>query len=324
MAKVLGMGNALVDIITRIDGDHYLQRFDLPKGSMTLVDRVRSGRLLKGTGHLERRMASGGSAANTIHGMANLGMETAFIGKIGRDKMGKVFRDDLVKSRIEPKLLFSKTESGRAISLVSPDTERTMATYLGAAIEMSEKDLSDEQFRDYDHFHVEGYLVQNHAFLKRALELAKKNNMSVSIDMASYNVVEANKDFLLSVIKDYVDIVFANEEEARAFTGKPPEEALESIAESCEIAVVKLGRNGSLIKQKDRFHRIGIITVKSIDTTGAGDLYASGFLYGHLQNMPLEKCGEIGAILAGKVIEVIGPKMDPERWKEIRRIIAGM
>ena len=319
--RILGIGNALVDIMTRMDHDDYLQQFGLPKGSMTLVDAGRSRSVYDGTVHLERTIRSGGSAANTIHGTARLGIDSAFLGKIGRDELGRIFHDDLVQSRIRPSLLYSDTESGRAIALVSPDTERTFATYLGAADELTETDILPELFNGYEYFHIEGYLVQNHALLDKALKTAREMKMKVSLDLASYNVVAENREFLHRVIREYVDIVFANEDEARALTGLEPGEALDVLARYSDIAVVKVGRNGSLVKQGENVHQVGIIRVDSVDTTGAGDLYASGFLYGRMMGLPVEKCGRIGAILGGKVIEVIGPKLDDRGWENALEMI---
>ena len=321
MARILGMGNALVDIMTKMDSDDYLHRFGLPKGSMTLVSAETSSMVQEGTRHLEKTIRSGGSAANTIHGLANLGAETGFIGKIGQDELGKVFYDDLVTSGINPHLSASKTRTGHAVALMSPDAERTFATYLGAAVELQESDLSQELFSQYDIFHIEGYIVQNHSLLESALKLARKVGLKVSLDMASYNVVDQNRDFLEEMLKHYVDIVFANEDESRSLTGMEPEEALEKLSRMCEISVVKIGSKGSLIKSKNRTWKIGIIDLPCIDTTGAGDLYASGFLYGIEKGYPLDKCGNLGALLAGRVIAETGPKIPKERWKEIRRMI---
>ena len=321
MAKLLGMGNALVDIMTQLDRDDYLPSFGLPKGSMTLVDAIMSKTVYDGTGHLLRTVRSGGSAANTIHGAARLGVPSAFMGKIGRDELGEVFVNDLISSNITPSLLYSETESGRAIALVSPDAERTFATFLGAAVELTESDMEEHLFEGFQYFHIEGYLVQNHKLLKKSLEIAKSRGMKISLDMASYNVVDANREFLYHIVRDYVDIVFANEEEARAFTGREPGDAVEIIGKECETAVVKIGRHGSLVHQQGKTHEIGIIPANSIDTTGAGDLYASGFLYGLINNQPVGKCGRIGAILAAKVIEVMGPKIAEDQWEEVKAMV---
>lgn len=321
MAKVLGMGNALVDIMTALESDKTLDDFSLPKGSMQLVDHNYSNKVNEGTEGLKKQIASGGSAANTIHGLANMGVETGFVGKVGDDEFGRFFSEDLVKSNIEPKLLKSDTATGKAMALISPDTERTFATFLGAAVELSVDDLKPDQFEGYDYFHIEGYLVQNHALIERAVKLAREKGLKVSIDMASYNVVEENVDFLRKILEKHVDIVFANEEEAKAFTGKEPKEALDEFAELCEIAVVKIGKNGSLVKSGEEFYPVGIIEAKSNDTTGAGDLYASGFLYGLINGLSLDKCGYIGSILSGKVIEMIGPKINDEKWVEAKEMI---
>ncbi|MBT4730089.1 MAG: adenosine kinase, partial [Bacteroidetes bacterium] len=143
---------------------------------------------------------------------------------------------------------------------------------------------------------------------------------------ASFNVVEDNREFLQEIITNYVDIVFANEEEAKAFTNKTPEESVHIIAEICDIAIVKLGKQGSLIKKGNELYEVGIIEANSVDTTGAGDLYASGFLYGLIKELTLNKCGEIGALLSGNVIEVVGSKMNEERWskikEEVKRIVS--
>ena len=319
--KVLGLGNALVDIMTRMDKDDYLKEFDLPKGSMILVDADKSNRVYEGTGHLERTLASGGSAANTIHGLSNLDIETGFIGKIGRDEIGEVFYKDLLKSGIKPHLLYSRTDSGKVMVLVSPDSERTFATYLGAAVEMKSSELRDDIFEEYDIFHIEGYIVQDHELLETAMKKAKKHGLKISIDMASYNVVDENLEFLKYILQEYVDIVFANEEEARSLTGKEPHGALFELAGSCEIAVVKTGKKGSLILHRDQKHEVGVIDVVSIDTTGAGDLYAAGFLYGLLNDLSMENCGRIGSLLAGKVIGVMGPKISEATWKEVRALV---
>jgi sugar/nucleoside kinase (ribokinase family) len=321
MKKVLGLGNALVDIMTQLDHDDYLSRFKLPKGSMILVDAGRSRMIYEETTHLKKTVRSGGSAANTIHGLANLGVQTGFIGKIGKDQMGKVFHDDMVHAGINPHLNFSSSETGRAMALVSPDTERTFATFLGAAVELSREDLSYELFSQYQVFHIEGYIVQNHSLLEDALKLAQQIGLKISLDLASFNVVDQNRDFLEEMLKEYVDIVFANEDEARSLTGKEPAEALNQLSRICETAVVKVGKDGSLVKHGNLKFEIGVIPVTSLDTTGAGDLYASGFLYGLVNGYSLDKCGRIGAILAGKVIEVIGPKIDESGWQEVKRLI---
>lgn len=317
MAKILGIGNALVDLLIETENDEILAELNLPKGSMQLVDNETKALIAEKSNNLSKSMASGGSAANTIHGIARLGTETAFIGTVGKDETGKFFSDDLEKSNIKPLLIYSESPSGLASTLISTDGERTFGTFLGAAIELDADKLNKDHFKDFDILHIEGYLVQNHELVEQALKLAKVNGMKVSIDLASYNVVEDNLDFLKEMIEKYVDIVFANEEEAKAFTGLEPEEALEKISSMVDIAIVKVGKEGSFIKSGDVKLKIGVIDTTVADTTGAGDLYAAGFLHGIVNNKGFEYSGKLGALLAGTVIQDIGAKISDEKWESI-------
>jgi len=321
MAKIIGLGNALVDIIVFLDDEALLEKLQLPRGSMQLVDFERSGMIREACEHLPQSFASGGSAANTIYGIARLGAEASFIGKIGKDDYGRIFKDDLEKHNIKPILFFSETHSGRAVALISPDTERTFATHLGAAIELSEDDISHEHFGEHNIFHIEGYIVQNHELLEKAVKIAKELGMLISIDLASYNVVEENLDFLKYIIEDYVNIVFANEEEAKAFTGKEPEEALSELASICDIAVVKIGKDGSLVKRGKDIYRIPAIEANVVDTNGAGDIYAAGFLFGLSQDWSLDKCAMAGGILAAKIIEITGARLNEDGWEKALSMI---
>ncbi len=318
MIKILGIGNALVDVLTQLENDDLLATLELPKGSMQLVDATKSEQIQEHSKNLKKQMASGGSAANTIHGLAKLGIETAFIGTVGEDEVGDFFYNDMVKNNIIPKLIKSKSPSGIANAMISKDGERTFGTFLGAAIELSADHLNDKQFADYNILHVEGYLVQNHELLEAVLKTAKNNGLKISIDLASYNVVEDNLDFLKEMVTKYVDIVFANEEEAKAFTGMEPEDALVEISRVADIAIVKVGKKGSMIKQGDTIVNVGVKEIEPIDTTGAGDLYAAGFLYGLVHDLGFKKAGEMGSLLASTVIENIGAKISEENWEKIR------
>lgn len=317
--KILGMGNALVDIITTLEDDKLLESFGLPKGSMTLVDHETSNFINIQTTGLKKQKASGGSAANTIHGLAHMGIGTGFIGMVGDDDLGKFFFKDMKSKKIKPLLFKSIRETGRAVALISPDSERTFATYLGAAVELSTEDLDSNIFSGYDYLYLEGYLVQNHELIEKAVRLAKMNGLKVCIDLASYNIVEEHRSFFMELISNHVDIVFANNQEAESLTGEQPEQAAETLGKYADIAVVKTGANGSLIFADGKLHKIGISPSKPIDTTGAGDMYASGFLYGLVNGQSLETCGNIGAILSGRVIEVLGAKLDESAWENIRR-----
>lgn len=324
MAQILGMGNALVDLMTKIDQEEILKILNLPKGSMQLVDAEISKNVLENTAKYPKVMASGGSAANTIHGLARLGVETAFIGTIGKDETGDFFHNDMKASGIQPMLFQSQTPSGVAIALVTPDGERTFATYLGAAVDLSAAHLEAEHFIGHKYFYVEGYLVFNEELLLKALKEAKKAGLTIVLDLASYNVVEAKKDFLLQILREYVDIVFANEEEARALCGLTPEKAIDFLSELCAIAVVKTGADGALLKQDGKTIHVPALKVTPLDTTGAGDMFAAGFLYAHLNGFPLKKAGQIGTLLAGNVIGLLGAKMNEEHWAVIRADIINL
>ncbi|MBO4603277.1 MAG: adenosine kinase [Salinivirgaceae bacterium] len=324
MKKILGMGNALVDIMTTLPDDGVLAEFNLPKGSMQLVDSELCDRIYKRIEQYNPKISAGGSAANTIHGLARLGAKCGFIGKTSRDKLGTLFRQDLADSGVEPHILDSQSATGHAIALVTPDSERTFATHLGAAVELTAAELDAKVFAQYDFFYIEGYLVQNHDLIETAIKIARSQNMKVAIDLASYNVVAENLDFLRRISKEYVDIIFANEEEAKAFTGKEAEAAADELAAMCDIAVVKVGKRGSIIRQGDKEYRTGIIEANCIDTTGAGDYYAAGFMFGLASDYSLDRCGRLGALLSGKVIESLGAQISPENWafidNEIKKI----
>ena len=212
MKSILGIGNALTDILALLPDDSLLKTFHLPKGSMQHVDAETGNKIwgvLKGMGVLQ--YVPGGSAANTITGTSIFGMRSAFIGKVGEDELGHLFKTGQEQQGIKPILLKGTKASGRSmVFITAPNAERTFAVYLGSAIELGPDDLKPEYFQGYDYFHIEGYLVQNQFLLRRAVELAKAAGAIISIDMASYNVVESNLSFLHDIIENYVDIVFAN------------------------------------------------------------------------------------------------------------------
>lgn len=314
---VLGVGNALVDVISVLESDDLLEQFGLPRGSMTLVDADQSKTIYSATFSEDSELATGGSVANTMRSMANLGGNAGYMGKIGRDKLGELFREDFENAGVKTHLFYSESNTGRVMSLVSPDSERTMATFLGAAAEMVPEEVTAAIFRGYEYVYIEGYLVFNHALIEACAKVAKAAGVKIALDLSSFNVVEANLEFLKDLIKNYVDILFANEEEAKSFTGLEPEDALHEIANQCEIAIVKVGKEGSMIKKNGEVTRVGVIDAKPLDTTGAGDAYAAGFFYGLTKGYGMEQCGKIAALVSGKVVEVMGPNLPATQWSEI-------
>ncbi len=328
MKSILGIGNALTDILAVLPDDSLLNDFHLPVGSMQHVDMETGDKIWTALKPLGVHYVAGGSAANTIACTAIFGMPSSFIGKVGDDELGHLFQSDQAQYGIKSTLLKSRHSSGRSMVFVNGnDGERTFAVYLGAALDLVPEDLKPEYFEGHDYFHIEGYLVQNQDLVRKAVEMAAAAGCIISIDLASYNVVESNNAFLHDIIDKYVDIVFANETEAKAFTKfEDPRDSLAEIAKLCSIAVVKIGKDGSWVRHGDEETFIEPRPAKAIDATGAGDTYAAGFLYAHALGAPLKSCGEVGSVIAAKVVEVIGTKVDIPRWREakleIRRIMA--
>lgn len=323
MKRIIGIGNALVDALAMLQDDELLGVFGLSKGGMTLIGDEEQQRIQECFAMLDVQRATGGSAGNTMLALANLGMCPGFIGAVGNDNTGRFFADNCVEKGMTPYLIELPHQSGIAYTFISPGGERTFATYLGAAAMMKPEYLTEQMFEGYDYLYIEGYLVQNHALILRAVELAKAMGLKVCLDLASYNIVEADKDFFTLLVREYVDIVFANEEEARAFTGVGSEEALERLHELCETTVVKLGAKGALLMQGDEKVMVEAMPVEQVvDTTAAGDFYAAGVMYGLMQGFGLHQCAEVGTLLAGHVIQTVGTKLTADTWEGIKLEIA--
>lgn len=319
MDKIIGMGNALVDVLVRIDDDSLLEKLHLPKGSMQLIQEDTLSEIRKYTSGMKIHRSTGGSAGNTVCALAALGANPGFIGKVGQDETGTFFGDTLRQHGVNALLTTCDLPSGIASTFISTDGERTFGTYLGAAATLRAEDLSRKMFAGYNYLYIEGYLLQDHDLMLRAVQLAKEEGLQVCLDMASYNVVEAERDFFDQLIVKYVDIVFANESEALAYTGKAPHEALEEIASKCSIAVVKTGKEGSLVKKGTEVIQLLSCPIDNVlDTTGAGDFYAAGFMYGLTCGYSLEKCVQISTILATAVIQEVGTTLPAKKWDEIK------
>lgn len=319
MDKIIGMGNALVDVLVRIDDDSLLEKLHLPKGSMQLIQEDTLAEIRKYTSGMKIHRSTGGSAGNTVCALAALGANPGFIGKVGQDETGTFFGDTLRQRGVNALLATCDLPSGIASTFISTDGERTFGTYLGAAATLRAEDLSRKMFAGYNYLYIEGYLLQDHDLMLRAVQLAKEEGLQVCLDMASYNVVEAERDFFDQLIVKYVDIVFANESEALAYTGKAPHEALEEIASKCSIAVVKTGKEGSLVKKGTEVIQLLSCPIDNVlDTTGAGDFYAAGFMYGLTCGYSLEKCVQISTILATAVIQEVGTTLPAKKWDEIK------
>ena len=323
MKKIIGIGNALTDMLVNLKSDDVLNQYGIARGSMSLVDSQLQSEVSKAVAGRPYSLSLGGSADNTIRAMAHLGSSVGFIGKVGRDTTGDFFEQALENLGIKPVIFRGENRSGKCVSLISPDGERTMLTHLGAALEMKAEEISADIFEGYDCLYVEGYLVQDHTLIESVARTAKRAGLKVAIDLASFNVVEENLDFLRQLVGNFVDIVFANEDEARVFSGEEePINALQYISELCELTVVKIGMKGALIKQGEQVVHVGIMkAAERVDTTGAGDFYAAGFMYGLTEGLDLRQCGTIGAVTAGKVIEMVGTTLSDEAWEDIHKYI---
>lgn len=318
---IVGIGSALIDILTHIDDD-FLEKCGAAKGGMNLVD----GSFIEKTKSLITApmvMVPGGSACNTIIGVGRLGGRARFVGKCGQDEMGTFFEADLIKNHVMPCLLKSTTPTGRVLSLITPDAQRSMFTYLGAASELEPSDLSQCEFEDAAVVHVEGYLLFKRELIFSALERAKQAGAMISLDLASFTVVEGSKAILTELVENFVDILLANEEEARAFTGQANElDALEGLSKSADIAALKVGQAGSYLAHQNRIIRVAPMgNGSAVDTTGAGDLWAAGFLYGLVRGYPLDLCGALGSACGYEVCQTVGANISEEGWSRIKSLM---
>ena len=318
---IVGIGSALVDILIH-EKDEFLNKTGAVKGGMTLVDKEFIERTLA----LSSGSASivpGGSACNTIVGIGKLGGAARFVGKCGKGAMGALIESDLRKQNVVPVLFRSDSPTGRVLSIISPDAQRSMFTYLGASAETRPEDISEKLFKDAAVVHVEGYLLFNPELIRAALTVAKSAGAKISLDLASFTVVEESKELLEQLVDSYVDILIANEDEARAFTGYSDEHlAIEALSERADVAVLKVGPRGSYVS-----HAGSTIAIESmgdgnaLDTTGAGDLWAAGFLYGLVNGYSLEKCGRLGSACGYEVCQVVGANIPDEGWERIKMFL---
>ena len=317
--KVLGFGTAILDLLVRTDDSFISEHSGGGKGGMILVDEAACSKMLSLLP--ECTVAPGGSAGNTLAGLLRLGIRGRMLGKVGRDEQGNLYRERFSRlgGDVSSFKFSETTRTGCCICLVTPDSERTMRTFLGAASEMSEKDFCPDDLDGIDLIHMEGYQLYSPGMFELLLAEAKKRNIPVSFDFSSYEIVKTFRDRIKTLLKD-VSIVFANEEEAAEFVGRDdftPEYALDVLSGYCKTAVVKLGKKGALLRRNGETAAVEAELVNAIDTTGAGDLWQAGFLYGYLTGRSLENCGRLGAALGAEVVSVLGGSIPEEGWQRI-------
>ena len=318
MKRILGIGNALVDVLTKVDNEQILSELHLPKGSMQLLSTEAYAEVTRRMLALPTKLTTGGSACNTLLALSHLDAPTGMIGKIGDDENGRFFASYFAQRGISTRLLHDSRPTGVASTFITPDGQRTFGTYLGAAARLTADELQQAWFEGYDYFYIEGYLVQNHDLVLQAIELAHAAGCEVCLDLASYNIVEADLDFFRALMPS-IDIVFANEQEAQALTGLEARAALDALAATCHMAVVKIGKHGVWACHGTEVAHCQARDVPVVvDTTAAGDYFAAGFMHALAAGEPLATCIARGSLLAGHIIEVVGTELPDATWQQLR------
>ena len=315
------MGSALIDILAHAD-EGFLSKTGAVKGGMTYVNKEFIDETLLLSSQ-PATLVPGGSACNTVIGVGKLGGTARFVGKCGSGAMAEFFENDLKRQNVEPALLRSDSPTGRVLSIITPDAQRSMFTFLGASAETRPQDITKACFSNAAIVHIEGYLLFNPELILKVLQTAKSAGARVSLDLASFNVVKESHELLQHIVDSFVDILIANEDEALAYTGHKDEtRAIRALAADVEIAVLKVGKRGSFIACSDQIVPIQPKTgAPVIDTTGAGDLWAAGFLYGLVNGYALELCGELGSACGYEVCQVVGANISDEGWERIRKLV---
>jgi sugar/nucleoside kinase (ribokinase family) len=319
---LIGVGSPIMDLLARVPDEFLRRHVAGEKGGMVLVDHEEMQRivsLLEG----EPAYATGGSAANATFNAARLGLRATFLGKLGHDDLARVYRKAFEAAGVDgSRFKQGPLANARCLALVTPDAQRTMRTFLGAAMTLSPDEISARDFKDCRHAHIEGYLVFNRALADAVLTAARSAGCTTSLDLSSFEVVNASRDWLFSQFRRGIDIVFANEDEIRAvFQDHTSDYALlaKKLADHGVLAAVKVGKDGAWIARDADLHRIEPVAVADvIDTNGAGDAWAAGFLFGYLRGWPLPSCGALASLLGSETVLHMGPII-PETHFEILR-----
>ncbi len=323
---ILGVGSALVDVLGRID-ETFLPRVGGEKGGMMMVESERQDEWISAL-PLPPAMAPGGAAGNTIFALAHMGMPVAMLSKLGRDDCGKFYRQRLQEAGGSDAefLETDAARTGRCLSLITPDSERTMRSYLGASQLLTAAEAAAVDYSRYALVYVEGYLLFLPDVVPTVLRCAREAGCRTAMDLASFEVVRIFREPLLELLQHDVDLVFANEEEAAALLGDglSEQEMALRLSRLCEVAAVKLGRRGSLIARDETLTAVSAVPAQAVDTTAAGDSWAAGFLYGYLNGLPEAVCGQIGSLVAAEVVQVMGSELPPERWNAVREKMKNM
>ena len=316
---LIGVGSPIMDLLARVP-EEFLKKIRGDKGGMVLVDDAEMQSILDLLDG-EPAYSTGGSAANATFNAARLGLRATFLGKLGHDRLAHVYREVFEKAGVDgTRFKQGATANARCLALVTPDAQRTMRTCLGAAMTLSPQEITAADFAGCRHAHIEGYLVFNRLLADAVLAAARAAGCTTSLDLSSFEVVHASRDWLFSQLHKGIDVLFANEDEIRAFFQDQTSsyDALaRKLADLGVLAAVKVGKDGAWIAHEKALHRIEPVTVADVvDTNGAGDAWAAGFLYGHLRGWPLPACGQLASLLGAETVMHMGPII-PEAHFEI-------
>jgi sugar/nucleoside kinase (ribokinase family) len=316
---LIGVGSPIMDLLARVP-DEFLQcHVAGDKGGMVLVDADEMQRviaLLEG----EPAYATGGSAANATFNAARLGLRATFLGKLGNDELARVYRKIFETTGVDgTRFKQGNVANARCLALVTPDAQRTMRTCLGAAMTLAPEEISPEDFQGCRHAHVEGYLVFNRVLADAVLASARAAGCTTSLDLSSFEVVNASRDWLFSQFRKGIDVVFANEDEIRALfqdNASAYATLAERLGELGVLAAVKVGKEGAWIARNGALHRIEPVAVADvIDTNGAGDAWAAGFLFGYVRDWPVPACGALASLLGAETVMHMGPIIPEAHWQ---------
>ena len=316
---LIGVGSPIMDLLAPVP-EAFLAHVEGAKGGMVLVDQTEMQRIISLL-ETEPACTTGGSAANTTFNAARLGLRTTFLGKLGNDELARTYRRRFEAAGVDPgRFKTAPLPNARCLALVTPDAQRTMRTCLAAAMTLAPADFSPADFRGCRHAHVEGYLAFNPALADAVLDSARAAGCSVSLDLASFEVVNASRDWLLGQFRRGIDIVFANEDEIRALF-QDHESDYAALARRLAglgiLAAVKVGKAGAWLARGDDLHRVAPEVVSDlVDTNGAGDAWAAGFLYGHLRQWPLPACGALASLIGAETVRHLGPIIPDASWKD--------
>jgi sugar/nucleoside kinase (ribokinase family) len=319
---VFGIGSALMDTSIYVD-EFDLKNLRLQKGSMHLIDNLHLDFFKKFLQNKNKKQQAGGSVSNTMAGIANLGGKSFFNAKVGRDRLGFDYEMMMKQQNVFCELKKDNGYTGNVLALITKDSERTFATHLGSAVNFGKKDLNIKALLQSKILHIEGYVLENSPQKEAALyamKMAKRNNIIVSVDLSDASLIQRNLKYFKKIVKKYVNILFLNEKEAEAFTGiKEPKKALIEASKYVKLAIVKIGKDGSMMKIKNKILLFRHFPSNNVvDTTGAGDMYAAGVLYAIANNLSLEQAGKIASYASTKVVEQIGARLDYSLKEKIK------